>query len=115
MRRVHELVLTTAPSIDGYRVSKTLDIVTAECVLGMNMFRDMLTAVTDVIGGPSGTSQNALRELRQRCIHDLRIEAAQLQADGIIGVALNYSELSGGGKSMIFLVASGTAVNLKSL
>ncbi|MDD9823409.1 MAG: heavy metal-binding domain-containing protein [Gammaproteobacteria bacterium] len=31
-------------------------------------------------------------------------------ADAVIGVDLEYSEFSGGGKSMLFLAASGTAV-----
>jgi len=31
----------------------------------------------------------------------------------VIGVKLDYSEFSGGGKSMLFLVASGTAVKLR--
>ena len=34
-------------------------------------------------------------------------------ADAVIGVDLDYSEFSGGGKSMLFIVASGTAVKLK--
>jgi len=29
-----------------------------------------------------------------------------------VGIDLDYSEISGGGKSMLFLVASGTAVRL---
>jgi uncharacterized protein YbjQ (UPF0145 family) len=30
----------------------------------------------------------------------------------VVGVDLDYNEFSGGGKSMLFLVASGTAVRL---
>ena len=35
------------------------------------------------------------------------------QHNEVIGVDLDYSEFSGGGKSMLFLVASGTAVTFK--
>lgn len=41
---------------------------------------------------------------------ELRKEAEELGANAVIGVRLDYSEFSGGGKSMLFLVASGTAV-----
>lgn len=43
-----------------------------------------------------------------------RQEAHALGAEAVVGVDLDYSEISGGGKSMLFLVASGTAVKLSS-
>ena len=39
--------------------------------------------------------------------------AAGLSADAVVGVDLDYNEISGGGKGMVFLVASGTAVRLR--
>ena len=33
--------------------------------------------------------------------------------DAVIGIDLDYSEISGKGKGMLFLVASGTVVKLK--
>ena len=41
------------------------------------------------------------------------VEAYELGADGVIGIDLDYSEISGKGKGMLFLVASGTAVKFK--
>jgi len=40
-------------------------------------------------------------------------EAYELGADGVIGIDLDYSEISGKGKGMLFLVASGIAVKFK--
>ena len=45
-------------------------------------------------------------------LDDLRQQAANLGADAVVAVALNYSDISDGGKSMLFLVATGTAVRL---
>jgi uncharacterized protein YbjQ (UPF0145 family) len=56
--------------------------------------------------------QNTLKDARKVALDELRSEAAYLGADAVIGVDLDYSEISGGGKSMLFLVASGTAVKL---
>lgn len=109
------VILTTAPSIEGRPVSETLDIVTAECVFGMNMFRDFFSGISDVFGGRSGTTQRGLREARKACLAELRREAADIGADAVIAVDLDYSELSGQGKSMLFLVASGTAVRLRQV
>ncbi len=39
--------------------------------------------------------------------------AEELGGDAVIGVDLDFSEISGGGKGMVLLVASGTAVRLR--
>lgn len=57
--------------------------------------------------------QDTLRELREQAVEELRQEAARLGADAVVAVDLDYSEFSGGGKSMLFLVANGTAVRLR--
>ena len=107
------VLLTTAPSLEGHRVIQTIDIVTAECVFGMNIFRDLFAGVRDIFGGRSKSSQRVLRDARQTCLTELRREAHALGANAVIAVDLDYSELSGSGKSMLFLVASGTAVRVE--
>lgn len=110
MRRISNIQVTTTPSLEGYRVTKTVDIITAEYVGGVNVLRDILTNWTDFLGGRSGTLQNELRTARETCLSNLKLEADRIGANAVIGVDLDYSEISGGGKSMLFLVASGTAV-----
>ena len=58
--------------------------------------------------GRSGTHQKALREARETCLGELAEQADALGADAVVGVDLDYSEISGGGKGMVLLVASGT-------
>lgn len=76
----------------------------------MNIFRDYFAAVTDIFGGRSSATQRVLRDARKTCLAELKKEADELGANAVIAVKLDYSEFSGGGKSMLFLVASGTAV-----
>jgi len=111
--KVSNIILTTAPQIDGFMVEKTLEIITSECVCGMNLFADFFTSLSDTFGGRSETTQNALREARRTCLKELKLEGARLGADAVIAVDLDYSEFTGKGKSMLFLVASGTAVTLR--
>ena len=108
--RLEAIVITTAATIPGNPEYKVLEIITAECVEGMNVFRDMFASVRDFVGGRSESSQNILRDLRKTCLTELRKEALDIGADAVISVDLDYSEFSGGGKSMLFLVASGTAI-----
>jgi uncharacterized protein YbjQ (UPF0145 family) len=110
LAKIASIKATTTQSLEGYRVTQTLDIITAEYVGGMNIFRDFLAGVRDMVGGRSGTIQNELRNAREVCIANLKQEAYSLGANAVLAVDLDYSEISGGGKSMLFLVASGTAV-----
>ena len=86
---------------------------TAECVYGMNLFRDFFAGMSDTFDGRSETTQRALREARETCLRELRREAVRVGANAVIAVDLDYSEFSGQGKSMLFLVASGTAVEVE--
>tara|TARA_B110000438_G_scaffold144218_1_gene138938 strand:- start:299 stop:838 length:540 start_codon:yes stop_codon:yes gene_type:complete len=111
---IDQIQLTTAFIINNREIEYEIDVITSECVYGMNVFRDIFTGIRDIAGGRSDASQKVLKDLRKTCLSELRAEALSLGADAVIGVDLDYSEISGGGKSgMLFLVASGTAVKLK--
>ncbi|MEQ6890238.1 YbjQ family protein [Halomonas sp. CS7] len=106
------VILTTSSHLEGYRVTEHVDIVSAECVLGMNILKDMFAGFRDFFGGRNTSSQDALRDARVACLDELRREASNMGANAVIGIDLDYSEISGGGKSMLFLVATGTAVKV---
>lgn len=108
------IVVTTTPFIDGYSVKETLDIISAERVMGVDALSEWFLEFTDSMGGQSRNTQSILKNARIECVRELKLEAASIGADAVIGVSLNYSEFSGKGKSMLFMVASGTAVKLNS-
>jgi uncharacterized protein YbjQ (UPF0145 family) len=110
MRRV---VLTTESSLTDMKIKKRIEIITAECVYGMNLFRDYFANMTDIFGGRSRVSQKILRDARKVCLYELKKEALLVGADAVVAINLDYSEISGGEKNrLLFLVASGTAVSL---
>jgi uncharacterized protein YbjQ (UPF0145 family) len=81
-------------------------------VLGVNLFKDIGSAVRDIFGGRNEGYQRELRNARRAALHELKAQAYELGADAVIAVSLHYSEISGGGKSMLLIAASGTAVCL---
>lgn len=105
--------LTTTPTYPNLEIEEVKGVITSECVFGMNIFRDFFAGMTDFFGGRSEASQKILRDARETCLNELKKEAYDLDADGVIGIDLDYQEISGKGKSMLFLVASGTAVKFK--
>jgi uncharacterized protein YbjQ (UPF0145 family) len=113
IRAVANMPVTTTHTIPGREIESVLDVVSAQCVFGANIFKDVLAGFVDLTGGRSGLFQNTLRDGRQTVIREIRREAGALGADAVVGVSLTFNEMSGDGKSMLFVVASGTAVKLK--
>ena len=109
--RIDSILLTTETN-PPLNITDRLEIITAECVYGMNIFRDIFTSVRDIVGGRSGAMQKVLRDARKQVLYEIRKEAYSIGANGVIAVRLDYSEFSGKDNAMLFVVASGTAVTL---
>ena len=112
--QIDRISLSTLEKIAGRDIEREVEIITAECVFGMNIFRDFFAGISDFFGGRSEASQKVLRDARQACLNELKAEAWRVGADAVVGIRLDYSEISGKGKGMLFLVASGTAFKLVS-
>lgn len=80
----------------------------------MNIFKDLFAGVRDVVGGRSKAVQENMREARRTALFELKREAYEVGANAVVGVDLDYVELSSSG-SMVLLVASGTAVRIDTL
>lgn len=105
------MILTTTPSVEGRPIRTHLGIVTGEVIVGANIFSDLFASVRDIVGGRSGAYENALRDARNQALAELQAEAADLGADAVVAVDLDYEVLGKAG-SMLMVSASGTAVKL---
>lgn len=104
--------LSTTPVLPGREIKRSLGLVGSECMYGMNIFKDLIAGVTDVIGGRSGLAQGVLRDARAQVLAEMRVQAHAVGAQGIVGIQLTFNEFSGGGKAMLFVAGTGTAVEL---
>lgn len=112
-KSVTPILMVTTPTIPGREITETLGIVSSQVAFGMNVFRDIFTGVRDIIGGRSDAQQKVFAGSRKAAFDELMIEAGRLGANAIVGVDLDFTELSGGGKvGMVLVVATGTAVKL---
>ena len=75
----------------------------------MNVFKDLFAGVRNIVGGRSEAVQKTMRDSRRVALFELKKEAYEVGANAVVGVDLDYVELSNSG-SMVMLVASGTAV-----
>ena len=105
-----ETILLTTETAPNLNITKRIEIVTAECAFGMNIFKDLFAGVRNIVGGRSEAVQKTMRDSRRTALYELKKEAYEVGANAVVGVDLDYLELAGTGSSMVMLVASGTAV-----
>lgn len=103
------MIMTTTPAIESQPVKQYLGIVTAETIIGANVFRDFMAGLRDFFGGRSGSYEEVLRQAKETALNELAARAGQRGANAVIGVDLDYETVGSGG-SMLMVVVSGTAV-----
>ncbi|WP_217810049.1 YbjQ family protein [Salibaculum griseiflavum] len=109
---IDAVTLTTETYPEGLKITKRIEVVTAECAFGMNIFKDLFAGVRDIVGGRSEAVQKTLRDSRRVALYELKREAYEVGANAVVGVDLDYVELVAAG-NMVLLVASGTAVRIE--
>jgi uncharacterized protein YbjQ (UPF0145 family) len=105
------MITTTTHSIEGRRVEEYLGIVVGEAIIGANIFKDILAAVRDVVGGRAGAYEEALRKARQEALREMAVQAQDLGANAVLGIDIDY-EVLGTGNGMLMVTSAGTAVRL---
>ncbi|MEQ3626311.1 MAG: heavy metal-binding domain-containing protein [Celeribacter sp.] len=102
------MITTTTNSVEGYQIAEYHGIVVGEAILGANVFRDLFAQVTDIIGGRSGAYERSLGEARTTALNELKDRAADLGANAVVGIDLDYEVIN----NMLMVSASGTAVTI---
>jgi len=105
------MILTTTPSVEGRTIAEYKGIVFGEVISGVNFLKDFASSIRDIIGGRSNTYEKELVSARENALNELSQRAAQLGADAVVGIDIDY-EVLGQGNGMLMVTASGTAVKL---
>ncbi len=105
------MLLTTTNNIEGKPVQEYLGIVTAETIIGANIFKDIFAGIRDIVGGRSGTYERVIEEARTNALRELEMRAQQMGANAVVGIDLDFETVGSGG-SMLMVVATGTAIRI---
>jgi uncharacterized protein YbjQ (UPF0145 family) len=106
------MILSTTPTIQGKTIKRYHAIVTGEAILGANIFKDFFAGIRDIVGGRSAAYEKELRRAREIALQEVEQQAAQLGANAVVGVDLDY-ETVGSQAAMLMVSASGTAVTIE--
>ncbi len=106
------MIVTTTSSVEGARIVEYLGLVSVNVVIGSNFLSDWKASVTDIFGGRSGTYQRKLDDAYEAALKQIQKRADKMGADAIVGIKMDFGEVSGKEKSMFMVSAVGTAVKL---
>ena len=105
------MIVTTTPSVEGRRITEYKGVVFGEVIAGVNFVKDFVAGLSNFFGGRSGTYEEELINARQQALNEMEQRAAQLGADAVVGMDIDY-EVLGADNGMLMVTASGTAVRL---
>jgi uncharacterized protein YbjQ (UPF0145 family) len=106
------MIFTTTNTIQGREIERYVGVVFGDAVIGVNIFKDLLAGLRDIVGGRSGTYERELGTARDTALTNLTAQAQALGADAVVGIDFDY-EVLGTNNGMLMVTASGTAVLLK--
>ncbi|WP_168120300.1 YbjQ family protein [Paenibacillus sp. HB172176] len=108
----NRVLITTTNAIENVEIKHYKGVVSARVVAGTGYFSDLFAGFSDIFGGRSGTYQRQLKSLYDEVIENLSNEARKIGANAIVGVNMDNDEISGKGKQMFMVTATGTAVTV---
>ena len=103
------MIVTTTPSVEGCKIVEYKGIVFGEVIAGVNVIKDMVAGLSNFFGGRSSTYEDELIQARQQAVAEMQQRAAQMGANAVVGVDIDY-EVLGTDNGMLMVTASGTAV-----
>ena len=108
-RKGIKMIVTTTPTVEGKRIVEYKGIVFGEVVCGVNFVKDIAASLSNFFGGRSGSYEDELITARQNALREMEQRAAQMGANAVVGVDIDY-EVLGADNGMLMVTASGTAV-----
>jgi uncharacterized protein YbjQ (UPF0145 family) len=104
--------MVTTNTLDGYKVVEYISPVTSSVVMGTNYFTDVVASISDIVGGRSNKYQNEMVKMYDISMDELKKAAINKGANCILGIKVDFGEISGKGMQMFMLNAIGTAVKI---
>ncbi|MGH7495354.1 MAG: heavy metal-binding domain-containing protein [bacterium] len=105
------MIITTTSSVEGKQIMRYLGIVAGEAVTGSNLVDDLLRSLKGIMGGSVTKLEKSLLNARTMALKQMEKRAADLGANAVVAVDLDYQVLSAG-EIIMMVIANGTAVEV---
>lgn len=109
-QNIHHIPLLSLHAPPDWKF-QPLSLVTGQSVTGTGVFSEFASDWSDFFGAQSKTYNKKIAGGEQICQTQLRLKCIELGGNAILGVDIDYAEV-GGGKGMLMVCMTGTAVLL---
>ncbi|MDR3305371.1 MAG: YbjQ family protein [Clostridiales Family XIII bacterium] len=106
------LIITSSPNIDGYRIVEYTQYLFRESVFGMGWIRGIAASLSNITGGESESLSTKLRQVRKTVIGGIKDDAVDLDCNAIISFDVEYTMF---GDSLVAAIGHGTAVKIEKI
>ena len=103
------MIVTTAETISGKRVARTLGLVRGNTIRARHIGRDITAALRNLVGGEVPEYTKLMAEAREQALDRMIEEARELGADAVVSMRFQTAMVMTGAAE---LLAYGTAVTL---
>ncbi len=104
------MILSTTSTLQGKEIEAYLGVVTGECIMGANVFRDFFAGIRDIVGGRSGSYEEVISRAKDEAMKEMCENAKAMGANAVIGIDIDYETIGG---SMLMVAVSGSAVRAR--
>ena len=109
---LNSIMVTTEMMID-IEIEERIEITSTQCIYGINILKDLFSAIRDIVGGRVKNLENALETARKEVIVEMKEKAYLAGGNAIIGMKIEHTYNNAGGGSILSIFATGTIVKLK--
>ena len=104
------MIIATTNYVPGMEVVEYKGFATGEVVAGINFIKDIGAGLRNFFGGRSQGYEDEIIQARAQVLKELEARAAEMGANAVIGVRIDFDPIGGDGNNMLLVTATGTAV-----
>lgn len=107
------MISVTTPTVENGVITEYKGLVSGEVVSGINFIKDFGASIRNIVGGRSEGYEEEFIKARNDAIAEMENRAAQMGANAVVGVDIDY-EILGSGNNMLMVTVTGTAVVVRN-
>ena len=104
------MIITTTQDVPGMETVEYRGLATGEVVAGINVVKDIGAGIRNLFGGRIKGYEDEIIQARAEALKQLEARAAEMGANAVIGVRIDFDPIGGDGNNMLLVTVTGTAV-----
>ena len=86
----NSIILTTEMAID-IPIEKRIELISSECVFGINIVKDFFSGIRDIVGGNVKSLEKSLKDAKEQITSDMKKQAYSLGGNAVIAVKIEHT------------------------